>query len=86
VQASVTPAVTVSATAKYGYKWWLHPYGEGGTHLAWAGSGFGGQRPLIFPEHDLIVVYTGWNVERPGMPLRVAMDRVLQALRSRSQR
>lgn len=81
VKASVTPAVTVSATAKYGYKWWLHPYGEGGTRLAWAGSGFGGQRPLIFPEHDLIVIYTGWDVQRPGMPLRVAMDRVLQALR-----
>jgi len=54
---------------------------EGGTRLACAGSGVGGQRPLIFPEHDLIVVYTGWNVQRPGMPLRVGMDRVLQALR-----
>ncbi len=21
------------ATAKYGYKWWLHPYGESGTQL-----------------------------------------------------
>jgi CubicO group peptidase (beta-lactamase class C family) len=81
VKASVTPAMSPNANAKYGYKWWLYPYGEGGSQLAWAGSGFGGQRPLAFPDHDLIVVYTAWNVNRPGMPTRVAIDRVLQAIR-----
>ena len=47
--ASVTPATDVSAQGvRYGYKWWLYPYGSEGR-LAWAGYGFGGQRPLVFP-------------------------------------
>jgi hypothetical protein len=30
--------------------------------MARAGSGFGGQRPLVLPEYDIVAVYTAWNV------------------------
>lgn len=70
---------------KYGYKWWLLPYGPGDSRLAWSGSGFGGQFPVVFPDYDLVVVVTGWNI-RPGGPFlsrRTIIDRVLAAVRER---
>lgn len=82
VKASITPSVTVSdAGVKYGYKWWLYPYGEE-RRLAFGGSGFGGQRPIVLPELDLVIVFTGWNIlpDRPNLTPRVAIDRVLEAV------
>jgi CubicO group peptidase (beta-lactamase class C family) len=82
VRASVTPSITVSDEGvKYGYKWWLYPYGKDGR-LAFAGSGFGGQRPIVVPELDLVMVFTGWNIlpGKPSLTPRVALDRVLEAV------
>jgi CubicO group peptidase (beta-lactamase class C family) len=83
VKASVTPTTTVSAASgvKYGYKWWLYPYGDN-ARLAWAGSGFGGQMPIVVPELDLVLVFTGWNIVegKPALRHRIALDRVLGAL------
>ncbi|HZS05408.1 MAG TPA: serine hydrolase [Blastocatellia bacterium] len=81
VKASVAPSATVSASVKYGFKWWLYPYGDG-SRLAWAGSGFGGQIPVVVPEYDLVLVFTGWNIlpEKPRLSHRVAIDRVLRAV------
>ncbi|HQR31347.1 MAG TPA: serine hydrolase [Blastocatellia bacterium] len=83
VKESVKPAVPVgNGGAKYGLKWWLFPYGDG-TKLAWAGSGFGGQMPIVVPEHDLVLVLTGWNV-LPGsarLGHRAAIDRVVAAIK-----
>jgi len=82
VRESVTPRVAVSPTLRYGYKWWLVPYGAGDQRLVWAGSGFGGQHPLIFPDYDLVVVVTGWNIRPggPGLSWRVIIDRLLAAV------
>jgi len=48
----------------------------------WAGSGFGGQIPLIFADYDMVVVLTGWNILSVGSRIghRVAIDRVLEAV------
>jgi len=62
VKASVTPSVTVRQGVKYGYKWWLYQYGNNDSKYAWAGSGFGGQWPVIIPEYDIVAVFTGWNI------------------------
>ena len=83
VKASVAPSVTVLANqVKYGFKWWLYTYGADSTKFAWAGSGFGGQRPIVVPEYDLIIVFTGWNIlpDRPQLRAREALDRVLRAV------
>src|SRR5262249_7759863 len=84
VKASVTPAVAVApgASIKYGLKWWLFPYGDGTSRLAWAGSGFGGQMPIILPDYDLVMVFTGWNIppDKPGLSQRLALDRVRHAI------
>lgn len=82
VKASIAPSVTVSdAGVKYGYKWWLHPYGKEGR-LAFGMLGFGGQRATVVPELNLVLVFTGWNIlpDKPYLTTRVAIDRVLEAV------
>lgn len=84
VKASVAPSVSVApnGTVKYGFKWWLFPYGDG-SRLAWAGSGFGGQMPIVVPEYDLVMVFTGWNIHddrNKRLSHRVAIDRVIRAI------
>jgi CubicO group peptidase (beta-lactamase class C family) len=88
VKASIAPSIAVGdAGVKYGYKWWLYPYGKEGR-LAFAGSGFGGQRPIVVPEYDLVLVFTGWNIlpDKPSLSPRVAIDRVLEAVVDRPAR
>ncbi|HET6768277.1 MAG TPA: serine hydrolase [Chitinophagaceae bacterium] len=82
VKASVTPAITVSRTVKYGYKWWLYEYDNDIQKYAWAGSGFGGQWPIIIPEYDIVAVFTGWNITGGNPSLRVneAISRLVNAV------
>lgn len=89
VQASTSPKVDtrpgVDRSRKYGYQWWVLPYGEEGRY-AWAALGYGGQRLIVVPEHDLIAVFTGWNIyESPELAPYDALDRVIAAV-SRSEK
>lgn len=72
VRSSVTPAVSLGPSVKYGLKWWLHYYGNDNKLPAWAGSGFGGQWPVVIPEYDIVAVFTGWNIKSGGPSLRPA--------------
>jgi hypothetical protein len=47
---------------KYGFQWWLVPYGTAAEKLAWSARGFGGQQLIVVPEYDLIVVFAGWDI------------------------
>ena len=83
VKESLAPSVTVSAKsgAKYGYLWWLYPYGKDDPRMTFAGSGYGGQLPIVIPEYDIVIVVTAWNIaNNKGLPHRVAIDRVLAAV------
>ena len=44
--------------------------------------GFGGQRPIILPEFDMVIVLTGWNIlpDRPFFTAPEAIARVLAAV------
>lgn len=86
VKASVEPSFseTQDNGRKYGYKWWLYPYQhQGEDRVAFAGSGFGGQRPIVLPEYDLVLVFTGWNIlpGRPSLQAQEAIERVLEAVK-----
>ena len=70
VKASVTPAITLRPGVAYGYKWWLYSYGNDNSKYAWAGSGFGGQWPVVIPEYGIVAVFTAWNI-KGGPSLRV---------------
>jgi CubicO group peptidase (beta-lactamase class C family) len=62
VKESLTPHITADDDGepfKYGYKWWL--YLTNGK-LVWMARGFGGQRLMVFPDENLIAVFTGWEI------------------------
>ncbi len=91
VAASVTPTVSVTGSrgaagdVQYGLLWWLYSGRDSDRPYAWARSGFGGQRPIVFPEYDLVAVFTGWNVlpDRPALSRQAALEQVLAAVRDR---
>ena len=79
VKESTTPAINLSEKVAYGYKWWLHEYSSG--KYAWAGSGFGGQWPIVIPEYGIVAVFTGWNIigGSPSLRITEAIRRLINA-------
>ncbi len=61
IKESLTPRIDAGDGFKYGYQWWLLPHGQP-ERLAWAARGMGGQRLIVFPEEQLIVVSTAWHI------------------------
>ncbi len=82
VKQSITPFITIGPGVSYGYKWWLYSYESNGSHYAWAGNGFGGQFPIIIPEYDLVVVFTGWNIQpgKPSLGSRFILKRIINSV------
>src|ERR1700687_2332223 len=80
VEDSVKPHVVVDANEKYGYQWWLLPYGKDGS-LAWAGRGLGGQTLLVYPHEQLIVVTTAWHILSEEWLERALTERLLPGLK-----
>jgi len=85
IKQSLTPVIDAEDGMKYGFQWWLIPHGEP-QHLAWACLGFGGQRLLVFPEDDLIMVFTGWKILGNGdtFDTRDVMQRLLPGVHGHS--
>jgi CubicO group peptidase (beta-lactamase class C family) len=84
VAASMAPAVVVPETENwnYGFQWWLLPYSEEPTKYAYTGLGYGGQRLIVLPEHNLVAVFTGWNIyDKPALPSELVLDRLLMSVR-----
>ncbi len=57
VNSSIYDHINVSNSNDYGYQWWISK-----TYDSYRASGFGGQEILVFPEDDLVVVFTGWDL------------------------
>jgi CubicO group peptidase (beta-lactamase class C family) len=79
IRLSVTPHVaTGEGSWKYGFQWWLIPNPQSPERFVWAAHGFGGQQLLIEPEHELIAVFTGWDIlPSSGEPKHDQLERVL---------
>ena len=81
VKQSLTPFTDAEEGFKYGYKWWLLPRTDGPGYI-WMARGFGEQLLMVFPEKNLIVVFTGWTIlgDTPSIPEYV--KRILSAVRT----
>jgi CubicO group peptidase (beta-lactamase class C family) len=79
VNQSVTPFIDAKEGYKYGFKWWLLPLTDAQRYV-WMARGFGGQRLMVFPEEDLIVVFTGWNILGTPVANREFVSRILPAV------
>jgi len=84
VKASISPAVSVRDEGRdwrYGFQWWLEPYGNLHERHAWAARGFGGQELRVVPELQLISVFTGWDIlPQANDPKHDALERVIGAV------
>ena len=83
VKQSVTPFIEAEEGFKYGYKWWLLPRTDRQGYI-WMARGFGGQRLMVFPEENLIVVFTGWEILKEEAKDRDLINRILPAVRTQS--
>jgi CubicO group peptidase (beta-lactamase class C family) len=85
VKASVAPAMSVEDEGrhwKYGFQWWLQPWGKSPEKFAWAARGFGGQELRVVPEYNLIVVSTGWDIlPHDPEPKHDELERVIAAIK-----
>jgi len=81
VKQSVTPRIDAEWGMKYGYKWWLFPRKDSGDSV-WMCLGFGGQRLMVFPREQLIVVFTGWQILGDPAPIPALISRVLPAVQT----
>jgi CubicO group peptidase (beta-lactamase class C family) len=83
VKQSVAPFIDWKKGWKYGFLWWLFQP-EGKQELDWAAGGFGGQFLMVFPQEDLIVVFTGWRALNNKVAAPDLVSRVLPAVSSQS--
>ena len=68
VKVSTTTHAQIDATTNYGYLWWLKSFGAAEhTFAAFFMSGNGGNKIVVFPALDMVVVITSTNYGTRGM-------------------
>jgi CubicO group peptidase (beta-lactamase class C family) len=83
VKQSVAPFIDAEEGFKYGYKWWLLPRTDRPGFI-WMARGFGGQRLMVFPNENLIAVFTGWDILKDPPVDRELVNRILPAVQGQS--
>jgi len=62
IDASVKDHATTRGGEGYGYQWWLRSCRVGSTTFdSYYAAGWGGQRIMVFPAQEMVVVLTGGN-------------------------
>ncbi|MFT5890367.1 MAG: CubicO group peptidase (beta-lactamase class C family) [Dokdonia sp.] len=68
----------------YGYLWWQFPFNLQGkrTDVTLA-TGNGGQYIMVFPEQDMLIVFTGgaYNSQEDKLPFKIVSDLILPSVR-----
>ncbi len=65
----------------YAYAWYTHQFSHSGEKLPsyWA-TGFGGQKIIVFPDQDAVVVFTSGNYEMPSSNAEILADFLIPAI------
>jgi CubicO group peptidase (beta-lactamase class C family) len=87
VKESLTPHIEAQRGGgyKYGFKWWLlQESPTDAEHYVWMARGFGGQRLMVFPEKNLIAVFTGWEILGDPATNQALVSRILAAVNPQS--
>jgi len=83
VAESLKGYIDAEGDYRYGYKWWLLKRTDS-TGYVWMARGFGGQRMMVFPEEEMIVVFTGWDIIGEPPADEELFARLLPALKSKT--
>jgi CubicO group peptidase (beta-lactamase class C family) len=67
--------------ADYGYQWWVHTYQSAtASYDVFYADGWGGQRIIVFPASEMVVVFTGGNYNQPHPLDDLIQEHILPAL------
>jgi CubicO group peptidase (beta-lactamase class C family) len=80
VKQSLAPFMEAEEGFKYGFKWWLLPRTDR-TGYVWMARGFGGQRLMVFPEENMVAVFTGWEILKDPAVDGELVRQILSAVR-----
>ena len=81
VQASTTQQVELSGSEGYGYQWWRKTYPMGdGEVLSFYAAGWGGQYIKVFPDLNMVIVFTGGNYASPDPVDEIITDYILPSV------
>lgn len=77
IRNSTQDHATTSSSTGYGYQWWLTTYRSGSHNFdSFYANGWGGQRIVVFPELEMVVVFTGGNYVE-GNPVDEIIERYI---------
>ncbi|KAA3656767.1 MAG: class C beta-lactamase-related serine hydrolase [Calditrichaeota bacterium] len=81
IEKSIQNHIAINSNWNYGYLWWLRTY-EIDTHsyASYAARGWGGQYIHVFPELNMVVVFTGGNYTTPDPTDVILMQYILTAV------
>jgi CubicO group peptidase (beta-lactamase class C family) len=80
-EALVTEHVSHGPNAGYGFHWWLRTYSVNRQSVdSYRADGWGGQRIMVFPDLDLVVVFTGGNYTQPHRLDEIVTEFILPAV------
>ena len=66
----------------YGYQWWLQEYRSGSLAVvSYFAAGWGGQRIVVFPSLDMVIVFTGGNYVEDEPVDEIIVQHILPAVR-----
>ncbi len=83
VKESLKGYIDAEGDYKYGYKWWLLKRTDSAGYV-WMAWGIGGQRMMVFPEAELIVVFTGWDILGDPPVNKELYTRLLPAIKTKT--
>ena len=82
VLQSTRDLVSTSSGEGYGYQWWVKTYrSDNRDYDVYYAAGWGGQRIIVFPDHNMVVLFTGGNYVTPEPIDQIIEDFLLPAVR-----
>ena len=65
----------------YGYTWWTSEFSHRGKTInMFRAGGWGGQEIMVFPELDMVVVFTGGNYAKKTKLFKIVKDYILKSM------
>jgi hypothetical protein len=88
VTTSIQPHAQIDDETTYGYLWWLRRFTAGGQqHAAYYMTGTGGNKVVVFPDLDMVVVITSTNYRVSGahqLSEAILTEYILAAVRAQA--
>jgi CubicO group peptidase (beta-lactamase class C family) len=79
LEHSLPPYAVAGQRIYYGFMWWLYPLSG---KFAWMGFGWGNQILMVFPDQELIAVFTGWELLQEEANAELLTNRLLPAVKA----